>query len=294
VIGNPPYNENSENSNGYKVCLYNLFVEKYINLATKLIFVIPSRWFASNGKIEKFRKMMLNRKDIRMIKHCPNSKDIFKNVDIEGGICYFFIDYKYSGLCEFNGIKLNLNKYDILVESRNYSIIEKIIKYSNFEDIYRSKGYFGVSLTNTNLKNTKTIDDEIVVYMSKQKGFIKYIDKKHITKNITKWKVITPSANGKRPCFGNIFIGKPNEVYSESYIGFEVKNEIEADSLLSYLKCKTTNFLLALRKNTQNISLKTLKWIPSVPLDRIWSDEQLYEYFNLHEVEINLINLGKV
>ena len=34
---------------------------------------------------------------------------------------------------------------------------------------------------------------------------------------------------------------------------------------------------------------KTLQWIPMVPFDREWSDELLFEYFNLNEEEIDLI-----
>lgn len=295
VIGNPPYNNKKSNTeNGYKICLYDIFTKKYIKLTNRLIFIIPARWFSSSGKIEKFRHTMLNRKDIRMIKYFPNSKDIFKNVDIKGGICYFYIDNSYKGLCNFNETKINLNKYDILIDSKYHSIIEKVKIYSKFDEIYRSKGYFGISLTNKNLKETQNNND-IVVYMSKQKGFIKYINKKYIKKDISKWKVITPSASyAGGSGFGNIFIGNTNEVYSESYIGFEINTELEAKSLLSYLKCKTTNFLLSLRKNTQNISLKTIQFIPFVPLDRKWDDEQLYEYFNFTKEEVKLIKESNI
>jgi hypothetical protein len=81
-----------------------------------------------------------------------------------------------------------------------------------------------------------------------------------------------------------------NENVSDSYISFRVNNETEAKSLLSYLNCKLPNYLLSIRKITQDISENTCKWIPLVPLDRIWNDISVYEYFNLSEEDIQLIN----
>lgn len=47
--------------------------------------------------------------------------------------------------------------------------------------------------------------------------------------------------------------------------------------------------LLSLRKITQDIKPDTCKWIPIVPFDRIWTDEELYKYFDLTPEEIKLI-----
>jgi hypothetical protein len=160
--------------------------------------------------------------------------------------------------------------------------------------LYKSKGYYGISLTDVRLQNKKNNTD-IICYVSQQKGFIKYIDTNTINfEKINKWKVITPTANGKKGCFGNIFIGRPNEVHSESYISFTVSTELEAKSLESYLKCKLPNLMLSLRKITQNISADTCKWIPLVPLDKIYTNELVYEYFNLTQDQINLINSTKI
>ena len=104
------------------------------------------------------------------------------------------------------------------------------------------------------------------------------------------WKVITPTANGRNGCFGNIFIGNTNEVHSESYISFKFSTNEEVINLLSYLKCKLPNLLLSLRKISQNISKDTCCWIPIPPLNKSWTDIEIYEYFKLSTEEINLIN----
>ena len=70
-----------------------------------------------------------------------------------------------------------------------------------------------------------------------------------------------------------------------------VNTELEAKSLHSYLKyCKLPNYLLSLLKGTQHISKKNCEIIPLVPLDRIWDNKTVYEYFGLSQDEIDKIN----
>jgi site-specific DNA-methyltransferase (adenine-specific) len=64
---------------------------------------------------------------------------------------------------------------------------------------------------------------------------------------------------------------------------------MECLSLITYLGTKLANKMLSLRKISQHINLDTLKWVPLVPFDREWTDEQLYEYFKLTEEEIKHI-----
>ena len=55
----------------------------------------------------------------------------------------------------------------------------------------------------------------------------------------------------------------------------------EAKSLLSYMKCKLPNFMLSLRKQSQDINENTCKWIPLPTLDKEWTDKTVYKYFKL-------------
>ena len=112
-----------------------------------------------------------------------------------------------------------------------------------------------------------------------------------IKKDTTKWKVITArAAHEHKSGFGNTFIGNPNEVHTKSYISFNVNSEEEAKSLLSYMRCKLPNFMLSLRKNSQDISESTCKWIPLPPLNKEWADDEVYQHFKLSEEDIKLIN----
>jgi len=287
VIGNPPYNEELKSSGA--TALYNKFVEYYIEKCDLLCFVIPSRWFSGGKGLDKFRKNMLQRTDIVYIKHFDDASKIFgSSVSIEGGVNYFLKDTNHNGDCTYNGSMTKLNKYDVFVDGKYHNIIDKIVTLNSVIPLYLGR-YFGVESNDKRLKSDKTTET-IKCYVSQQKGFEKNIEKKEIKKEYNFWKVITARANGGNKCFGNIFIGNPDEIHTGSYISFKVSNEDEAKSLLSYMKCRLPNFMLSLRKPSQDISESTCKWIPLPPLNKEWTDDEVYKHFNLLEEDIKLIN----
>ena len=292
IIGNPPYNEELTRV-GAKP-LYNKFIEYYVNKCKMLSFIVPSRWFSGGKGLDKFREMMLKRKDIVYIYHFNDACKIFGNtVSIEGGVSYFLIDNRYSGLCLYNGSSIQLNKYDIMTDSKYYMIIDKLLPYDCIIKYYISQDHYKIQTNDTRLID-EIKQGYIKCYVSQQKGFKKYIKREEIKKPYNGYKVITARANGKSGCFGNTFVGYPNEVHTKSYISFNVQSEDEAKSLVSYMKCKLPNFMLNLRKISQDISENTCKWIPLVPLDRQWSDKLVYNYFKLSDDDILLIKNTKI
>ncbi len=290
IIGNPPYNQELKSTGALP--LYNKFIEYYIDKCTYLSFVVPSRWFSGGKNLDKFRKFMLNRTDLVYINHIDNASSIFgSNVNIKGGINYFLKDKNYNDLCMYNNNLTKLNKYDIFVENKYYKIIDKLIKYNSITSIYLGR-YFGIETNDKHLTDNNKL---IKCYVSKQKGFIKYINKKYIKKEYNFYKIIMSRASyTHKSGFGNIFIGNKKEIHTSSYISFKINTKEEADSLLSYLKCKLPNFLLSIRKNSQDISETTCKWIPLPVLDRIWTNKKIYKYFKLSEEDIELIENSKI
>ena len=290
VIGNPPYNKEFKKSGA--TAFYNEFVEKFIDTCKYQTFIIPSRWFSGGKGLDKFRKNMLKRKDLVYIKHYNNSSKVFGNsVQIEGGVNYYLKSIDYYGNCKYNGNMIKLDTFDILVDSKFYNLLNKLINYPNITKLYIGR-YFGIESNDKRLVNDND-NTKLKCFVSKQKGFVKYIDKKHIKKD-NSWKVITARANGNRGCFGNIFIGNKKEVHTGSYISFKLNNKKEAESLKSYLQCKLPNMMLSLRKISQDISNKTCKWIPLPPLDRTWTNEKIYKYYKLSNDDINLITELKI
>ena len=289
VIGNPPYNEELKTSGA--TALYNKFVEYYIKKCDLLCFVIPSRWFSGGKGLDSFRKNMLGRTDIIYIKHFEDASKIFgSSVDIKGGVNYFLKDTNHNGDCIYNGSMTKLNKYDVFVDGKYHNLIDKLVNFNSVITLYKSQDYHKIQTNDKRFKNDKT-NDTIKCYVSSQKGFEKYINKTEIKTDISKYKIITPDgAFTANSGFGNTFIGNPNEVHCKTYISFEIDTENEAKSLLSYMKCRLPNFMLSLRKNSQHTCSSTCKWIPLPPLNKEWTDEEIYKHFNLSEEDIKLIN----
>lgn len=289
VIGNPPYNTEQKKSGSSP--LFHLFVYQALKIAQYISFILPSRYFAGGKGLDKFRKAILERTDIVSIKQFNDASTIFGNsVDIKGGVHYLLVDSQYSGKCNYNGIEINLNQYDILVDDVDtYTLIDKIKKVPNITSLYMPRGYYGLE---TNVKVLDTNDKECFkCFVSKQKGSVKYILKNKITKKCDFYKVLVPKAAHKgKSGFGITVISPPNSVYTGTFFGFKVDGKDQAESLFSYLQCRLPNYMLSLRKITQDISSKTLEWIPLPPLDREWTDKKIYKYFQLSKQEIDLVN----
>jgi len=298
ICMNSPYHEDLRTKKGSAKPMYNLFIEKSIKDSKNIISINPSRWFAGGKGLNDFRKMMLNRNDIKIIQHFNDATKIFgNNIEIKGGVSYFLIDENHNDDVLFNGEYIKLNNFDILPTKFNkniFSLIKRVEKYKGLDTICIGQGYAGITSNDKRLTDTKINNDDYLVYVSISKGLKKYIKKEYISKNIKNlngWKVFTARSSTKGgEGFGKYFYsGKPNEICNQSYVVFLTKSEDENLSLIQYLKTNFVNTLLSLRKITQDIKPDTCKWIPIVPFDREWTDEELYEYFELSEDEIKLI-----
>lgn len=275
IIGNPPY------VIGTNIRIYEDFITYLIDRCNIFLFIIPSRWFISSSHIN-FRNNITKRSDIKYIIHENDSRKWFDNVHIAGGVNYFLKDKSYNGQCLFNNIYIQLNKYDVIIEPKYHKLIDSIlIKFKHFlDELYLSPSTYGI----------KTNDKQLLekgiykCYVSKLKNNNRIMYINELPKiGPSTIKVITTRSrdsgwSSKSQQFHSLNILNKNEFFSCSYIGFRSKTLFEAKSIISYLKCDLPNYLLNIRKNTQDISENTLKWIPIVPFDKIWNNESLENY----------------
>jgi site-specific DNA-methyltransferase (adenine-specific) len=253
ILGNPPY-QKSDGSGGKgssAVPIYNLFTEKSLKITERLLYITPSRWFVTGKGLDGFRKMMIDNKGLKLIKHFPgNGSDLFgDSVDIKGGVSYFLVDNKDNDKLIINGKEIDkkiINKSEIILEdTRHYLILEKILKSHNnfFSDIVNSRNYFGLNINGKKTLQNGTdcvveFDDvfSIKCYVSKKEGFIKYTKIQNINKNgLDKYKIFTTKGTsvGK---LGNTFIGYPNEVCTETYLTILTDSKKQSLNILKYFK----------------------------------------------------------
>lgn len=292
VLGNPPYQEQS-NGKGSTKPLYNIYIDNFIDKCNILLFICPSRWFGAGKGLAAFRKKMLLRKDIKRIKHYDNSTFLFPGSSkIMGGVSILYKDSNYCGYCNFNSSLCDLNKYDIIVEPKYQSIVDKILikMDKTLMDVCIGQNYTGIRSNDNRLKRSGDYKCFISDFVKNSKTHM-YVSKDDvINRDYDKWKVFTVEANGYWKCFGKTFIGCPSQICNQSYIVFEVDTLDEAGSLASLLDCKLINFMMGVRKFSQHISPDTCKWIPLLPLDKTYHDEMLYDLFHLDYYERIIID----
>lgn len=87
IIGNPPYNENDNDSGkGSASPLYDKFVVLAKSLSPKYISMItPSVWFTGGKGLEKYRSDMVNDKHFKSIYNFETPQDVFPRVNLRGG-----------------------------------------------------------------------------------------------------------------------------------------------------------------------------------------------------------------
>jgi len=306
VFSNPPYQSEDGGYGRSAGPIYNKIVEYVIDeLKPHYISMInPSRWMAGGKGLNDYRARMLKDKRLRMIQDFQGISDVFANVSIAGGVCYFLWDRDYNGLCEFNGIQRNIGEFDVLVRDNiAHQILKKVLlkatKFCNERVLPRKP--FGLP-TNFNDWVPEGTPGAVKCYTTVRGGFEKWVKSDIFNDNhgiFSKWKVLTNATTyegsefkgGKRRVFTKIFVVEKGSVCTETYIVanfFNTKKEAENYSL--YMKTKFYRFLLSLRVITQHINRDKFSWVPDMgDYTRSYTDQDLYQHFGLTRKEIDHI-----
>ena len=191
----------------------------------------------------------------------------------------------YNGLCNFNEIMYDLNENDIIINPNNIKLLNifKKVSKDSITTIFKGRA-FNINTNDKRLLNSKKGNKDKLCYVSvkQSKDRKMYINDLVLENKQKSFKVISPTAvKGAYSGFDKLFILNENEVHSDSYVSFFIKNRKEAESLKTYLNTKIVNKLLSIRKVSQTISKDTCKYILLVPFDRVWTDEKICKYFDL-------------
>jgi len=310
IIGNPPYQMKGGAGGSSDSSIYHLFVEQAQKLEPKFLsMVVPSRWLAGGRGMGDFRKEMLGSKQLLSLVDYPVSKEVFPNVEVKGGICYFLWSCAHQGLCEVSvmrgdevsTISRKLDEFDIFVrDPRSIKILQKVITHTEqmMDTIVSNREPFKMESNFDAFHQSKKQGDITLYYAKKGKRDIGYVRRETITKNINlidHWKLLVPKAGSdggqKIPdsVLGKPWLSPPPSVCTGTFLAIPVNSEAEAHSLQSYYITKFFRFLVSLRKITQDAFSHMYAWVPVQTWDRKWTDEMLYEKYDLTEDEITFI-----
>jgi hypothetical protein len=309
VIGNPPYQLDDGGYGTSAAPIYQLFVEKALDLDPRYaVFVTPSRWMAGGKGLDKYRERMLADKRMRSIVDYPKLYEGFPGVKIRGGISYFLWDREHNGPCEVQtiwdgeptgpAVARHLDAYDILVR-RNEAvpILEKIKARgeATLDCRVSSQKPFGLRTFFHGKPDPKRLKDPVKLFGSQK---ISWVERSEIPANaawIDKLKVLMTRVQGTSAAIETKFLSKPiiaepGTACTESYVVAGVfDNEVEAKHYGSYLRTRFARFLVSLRKSTQDAPKNVYGFIPDLPLNRQWTDAKLYKRYGLTTDEVAFI-----
>jgi site-specific DNA-methyltransferase (adenine-specific) len=235
-----------------------------------------------------------------------NALDCFPSADIAGGVCYFLWDKNHNGECLVANIHNNcrseskrwLNEFSILVKyATGVEIIRKVhrVETNMMNTSVSSRKPFGLG---TNYGTKKK--GQIRVKTNSGFGFVELAEITAGSKLIDKWKVITskvsydhassPDKSGQRRVLSILEILPPGTICTETYIIIgSYSSEFEAQNMLSYMKTKFARLLISLSCFSQDITKDRFLFVPIIPVDKSWTDEELYKKYSLTEGEITFI-----
>ena len=307
VVGNPPYQSDDESDSPSSSPIYNLFVDQAMRLSPQyLSMIIPSRWMVGGKGLDSFRQTMLSDNRLVKIVDYQNAAEIFPQVGINGGICYFLWDAKHDGDCTVTSHFLGeertalrkLNKFDVLLRDyRAESIVDKVASFESIEDLVSARKPFGLATNFSGHKISKPGDLPLLERVGKT-----WVTKADIQTGldfVPSWKVAIRRAGSGREreksavdtvIFKPEVLG-PNWVCTETFLLVgPLQSEDEANSVASYVATKFFRFLVSLRKAGQDAPRGTYKWVPRVTFDRLWTDEELVSKFGITDSEWQLID----
>ena len=331
VIGNPPYQGETIGENkAFAPAIYDKFMNESYKVADKVELIHPARFLFDAGNTPKqWNKMMLSDPHFKILFYENDSKKVFPNTDIKGGVVISYHDkaeeYGAIGIftpyMELNTVIHKINKISnftsmisIMVTSYAYHLLDKL-----YEDHPELKGHMSSGHDYDFKSNifdrlpevffSDKPDDgkeyiEIVGRLNDQR-INKFIRRDYVNNvvNLDKYKVFMSRAIGRGDlgeAITGTFVAEPGVGATETFVSagaFDTK--IEAENLEKYIKSKFSRFLLAARKVTQTMSPGKWEFVPLQDFtshsDIDWTqsihniDQQLYKKYGLDDQEIAFI-----
>ena len=328
IIGNPPYQEETESDSTRMPPIYNHFMDCAYDLANVVELITPARFLFDAGQTPKaWNKKMLEDPHLKVLHYEPDASKVFANTDIKGGVAVSYRDAE-STLGPIRAFVPYTEMQSILKKAGAVEVEDSLTDIADSSNVYDLKNiyadhpdytkYIGDGGRHSQLKtnvlninpiftDSPTEDDDYEVYgLVNGKRGKKYCHRRYLKSNhksLFKYKVLVPKATGSGK-FGDttpeLLIVRPETAFTQTYISVGTfDTEEEANNLSKYLKTRFCRALLYVLKVTQDNLPAVWRLIPKQDFtnksDIDWSqsisgiDHQLYAKYKLNDEEIKFM-----
>lgn len=326
VIGNPPYQEESE-GNQRKTPIYNYFMDESFKVAAKAELITPARFLFDAGQTPKdWNRKMLSDSHFKVMKFEADASMVFSEVEIKGGVAitYRDADSEFEPIGTFvawEPMQSVLSKVSAACEPSLSSLVTGAVPYKYSDEAKSQHPEYVEQMGKSLDLRTNALDklfgklffrdkqgdsNYVAVYglFNKKREYLwikrSYID---VPDNFDGFKVLLSKASGAGT-FGeklaSLAVASKQVAHTQSFVSMgNFNTEAEADALVKYLKTKFARALLGILKVTQDVTPRVWGLVPqqdfssSSNLD--WSlpvadiDRQLYAKYGLDDEEIQFI-----
>ena len=296
VVGNPPYQIMGGAGGTNDSPVYQEFCMLAFQLSERYTSLItPSRWFSEGREnlLGDFRKHMLTCGHVAKLFAFGESRSVFENVEIKGGISYYLYDNQYKGQCDYTLLSsgtrqssmISLDTFDVLIRNpKSYTIVKKVSakreldNVSTVDTIVSADTPFGIPTnpgesvkTPFNVYEDSSFEHNTVLYYLKNgkrvTGYCKRSDIKKNAKDIDKFKVFLPKGYGAGETYPHQILGQPefgcaNSVCSQTYVYSAFDTEEESINFGKYIKTRFLRALVFAVKITQHANDKCYRFVP--------------------------------
>ncbi|MEE1324368.1 MAG: Eco57I restriction-modification methylase domain-containing protein [Bifidobacteriaceae bacterium] len=294
VIGNPPYNEDTADTSDKPV--YDQFMNSAFDVSDRVLLITPARFLFNAGKTPKdWNEKMLADKHFKVLSYYQNSRDVFPNNAINGGIVITYRDAtanfgairSYSQFEELNRILRKVRAIavggglsKIVSQQNKWNLDVLYADYPEYRDVVGSGGRerrLTTSIFSTlSVFHEEPAPGEVgIIGLIDSRRCYRYIDPKYLEddqKCFGKWKVIVASGDGAAGTIGLPIparvsgvpsVLEPNVGFTQTFIGFGAfDDKEEADNLNKYIKTKFVRAMLGTLKVTQHNHKDTWANVP--------------------------------
>ncbi len=321
AVGNPPYQDEGGSGGTNDAPIFQKFCDVANDAACVSDMVIPSKWFTGGREhlLGEFRRKMLASKQIVRMTAYHNPRELFPEVEVKGGVCYFVRDKAYKNRCTYSLQKdgncestdLDLSSLDVMIrEPRLAKVVQKVVKQTLkerqkktkdipvfVEEIISGDTPFGIPTNPKTSKKhpfdvrdiqTEEYNVELYYWESnvRKVGYIKECDIRKNSSDVSAIKVYIPKAGGSgndKMVLGQPIVVEGKSVCSQTYIYAKFDTLQEADNFVAYLKTRFFRLLVSSMKITQDALASVYHFVPMLDFTHKWTDEELYAKYGIEQ-----------